>query len=96
MDDRLIEYEIIRRIKHERRRFDLRRINRSELVCFAQIKEMVRVGQRGARGCRLVEERFDLEAVGDRLCRIFPILRWRRPKCLARPFLTVGLQGDEF
>jgi len=78
-------------MQHECRCLDLRRINRCELVCLAQIKEMIGIGEAGPRCCRLVEEAFDFEPVADCLCRIFAFLGWRRCKCLARPFPAIGL-----
>ena len=83
-DDRLVKYEVVRHIKHQHRRFDIRRIDGGKLVGLAEVKEMIGIGQSDARGRGLIEKALDFEFVANRLPRIFVRFGRRRsesPSC---------------
>jgi len=45
--DQFVEYQIIGRVKHKRRHFDVGRIDRGQLIGVAQIQKMIGVGDEG-------------------------------------------------
>ena len=95
LHDRFVEDEIIGGVEYERRHLDLRRVDRRDLVGFAEVKKVIGIRDDSASSRRLIEEAFDLELIRECFGGILAFVRRCRSESLARPLPAVGLQSND-